>query len=269
MQVVFLIMLFIIGSCAGSFLCCQARRLKLRESLSKKDLKFLKHRSVCLSCKYQLKWYDNIPIISWLLLRGKCRKCKKKIGKLEFLSEIGTGIAFLLIGTTIDITTTDFLPWVIFVFVVLLTLALSFLAIYDGAYGELPTFALFFSIIFALAIAALTICQQSIADSFDSSFIINPCFAVLILGGIYLGLFIISKGKWIGDGDWILGTAIAIALGLPWLALIVLFLSNLLACLVMFPLMKGKYHKKIHFGPFLVAAFVIVFSFANFFISMI
>ena len=90
-----------------------------------------------------------------------------------------------------------------------------------------------------------------------------------MLGGLYLILFLVSKGKWVGDGDWILGSIIAIALGKPWLALIALFLSNLIACMVMYPYVKNKSKKQIYFGPFLVIAYVIAITFSGFLESMV
>lgn len=281
MQIFFLIILFIIGACLGSFLCCQARRLRIRQQTSSKLPKRAKPpksikpakspkpqnslgpRSVCLSCKYQLKWYDNIPIISWLILKGKCRKCGQKIGLTELLSELGVGLALLLLGTTIYPIIATPLEWTIFAFMLLLTLTLSFLAIYDGAYGELPSSCLTISIICAIIVLCLKEWLILSNSEFTPNQILDPLGAVLILGGVYLALYLISKGRWVGDGDWLLGTVIAIALGSAWLSLIVLFLSNLLACLVMLPLAKGKKALKIHFGPFLVVAFVIVYTCAE------
>ena len=92
-----------------------------------------------MKCHYQLKWYDNLPVISWLALRGKCRKCKTKIGIAELLSEISLALAFLLIGTTIDPSTAGPWQWALFIITLLFTLIVGFLAIYDGIYGELPT----------------------------------------------------------------------------------------------------------------------------------
>ena len=71
------------------------------------------------------------------------------------------------------------------------------------------------------------------------------------------------------NGDWLLGTAIGLALMSPWLALITLFHSNFLACITMLPQKKGKRNRKIHFGPFMVAAFILTVSFADFLISML
>ena len=82
-----MILLFILGATLGSFGCCQAWRIY------KKDKSKWSH---CMKCKYRLRWYDNIPIISWLTLGGKCRKCRKPIGWAEFLAEVGLAVVFVL-----------------------------------------------------------------------------------------------------------------------------------------------------------------------------
>lgn len=272
MQIFFLSVLFLLGACFGSFLCCQARRIHLKSS----NKKIKNKRSVCLSCNYQLKWYDNLPIISWLFLKGKCRKCGKKIGLGEFLSELSLAIAFLSLGLgygfsglTFDTIPTHLAEWIIFIAVLVLVAGLGFLAIYDGLYGELPVPILIFCAICAIIIVTLR--EWASFSNFENlgTNLLNLFFAVLILGGLYLALFLISKGKWVGDGDWILGTILALALGTPWLALITLFLSNLIACLVMAPIVKKHQDKKIFFGPFMVIAFIIVFSFSSFFNSLL
>ena len=266
MQIGFLIILFIIGTCLGSFLCCQARRLKIKQTHKKP----LGKRSVCLSCKYQLKWYDNLPIISWLFLKGKCRKCGKKIGIAEFISEVGLGLVFLALGTTIDINDSDSLTWLIFSFTLVFTVLIGFLAIYDGLYGELPTLYLFASIICAIVIvllktAVIFTTSGSIQDSFI--FLIFPALSALLFGGLYLFLYLISKGKWVGDGDWLLATAIAFTLSHPWFALIALFLTNCFALIYALPNLKK--HSKIRLGPFMVAAFIVTTVFYTFFDSLI
>ena len=262
MQILFYILLFILGSCFGSFLCCQARRLHLKVAEKGKKLGA---RSVCLQCNYQLKWYDNIPVLSWLFLRGKCRKCGKKIGLAEFLSELGLGLAFLALGTTINPTAANILQWSIFMTTLILTISLGFLAIYDGIYGELPTSYLTISIICAIIVLCLKEWLILSDSSFTPEIIFKPLASVAILGGVYLILYLISKGKWVGDGDWILGTALGIALADPWLALIALFIANVLACLVMALVIKHRKNKKIYFGPFMVAAFIVTLTFADFF----
>lgn len=251
--------MFVLGACIGSFLCCQVRRLHLKEKKQK-----FGPRSICLHCKKQLKWYENIPIISWLALGGKCSKCKTKIGAAEIVSELLVAIAFLCVGTTIDIVSATAQNWVVFATTLLLVSSLCFLGIYDGIYGELPNFALVISIILAIAVFL-----SKNWLSFSWAAVLDALFAIAILGGIYLFLYLISKGKWVGDGDWILGVIIGLALGSPWLALITLFVSNITACFVMYPAVKSKKNKQIFFGPFLVMAFIIAVTFSGFLESVI
>lgn len=204
-----------------------------------------------------------MPIISWLFLRGKCRKCKTKIGIAELLSEIILALAFLALGTTIDISTADVWQWAIFVVTLFFVIILGFLAIYDGLYGELPTAILIASIIMSIIILAVNEAHIIAQSGFTSALITDPLLSVLILGGLYLILYLISKGKWVGDGDWLLGTALAIALFHPLLALVTLFLANLLGSLVMAPAVIMHKNHRIYFGPFLVIAFVIVYCLAD------
>ena len=258
--------MFILGSCLGSFLCCQARRLRLKETGKKP----LGSRSVCPNCKHKLKWSENLPLISWLIQKGKCKKCGKKIGAAEILSELLTGLAFLGLSisffqTESALITTTVTDWIIFITTLLLTLTLIFLAIYDGLYGELPCLCLTFSAICAIIIVILKLWSFfSASGNFSWQPILDLLFAVLILGGIYLFLYLISKGKWVGDGDWILGTIIALALGTPWLALIALFSANFSACLVMLPKVRKRKNRTVYFGPFLVFAFVLTLILSNY-----
>ena len=283
----FLIFLFILGACFGSFLCCQVRRLHLRSakpsknrtkpsknhtkpsSTSSHQSSQLGSRSICLHCGRQLKWYDNLPIISWLILRGKCRHCHHAIGLAEILAELGTAIAFLVLGTTISVESIGILPWITFVSTLMLTVILIFLAIHDGIYGELP--AIFLAMAIALA-AVVLIFKTALALTtapFTFDLVWRPLASVAILGGLYLILYLVSKGKWIGDGDWLLGVAIGLALGDPWLSFIALFLANLLACLIMAPTVLKRKRHQIYFGPFLVIAYIIVCASANFLQTLI
>lgn len=268
MELVFFLVMFALGACMGSFLCCQVRRLRYRAT-HKNRAKWLGGRSVCLHCHRQLAWYDNIPILSWLYLGGRCRECGKKIGALEILSEVGTAMAFGLLSTTVNLNTIDALGWISFIVIILLTLALIFLAIYDGAYGELPTKCLTIAVLLALAAVAVEQFAILVIFPFTPEVVLAPFASVVILGGLYLALYLVSGGKWVGDGDWLLGTAVGLALANPWLALIALCIANLLACLVIIPMMRRTRRRKIHFGPFMVAAFVITYSFSSFFLGLI
>lgn len=90
-----LILVFICGLILGSFLNVCIYRLPLDQSI-------FKPRSHCPECKNTVAGYDNIPLISYLLLGGKCRYCKKPIAIRYFLVELITGILFLLIHYIFD-----------------------------------------------------------------------------------------------------------------------------------------------------------------------
>ncbi|MBR3252786.1 prepilin peptidase [Candidatus Saccharibacteria bacterium] len=294
MQILFLILMFVLGAIFGSFLCCQVRRLRLREKHRRvtalegapRELQRVGEekgrqdpsgkspkRSICLHCHKQLKWYDNIPIISWLALRGKCRSCHKKIGHAEIISELSLAFTFLALGTYFlcsnssiysdllsDFPIISPINWAIFIILLMFTLSLAFLAIYDGLYGELPTISLIISAVFAITLVILSAWPD---------FTPMPIFSALLFGGIYLILYLVSKGKWVGDGDWILAAIIGLALGHPWLAAVALVVANLTACLIMYPIAKKSKNHQIYFGPFLVLSFVITYIFSDFIISVI
>ena len=273
-----LVFVFLLGAALGSFLCCQARRLRRRE-LKKRSLG---SRSVCLHCKKKLAWYENVPIISWLALRGRCRHCHRPIGIAEFLAELGTALAFLIVtivflqsitapptfgadlfGEFSSHATFPYLRiahWAIYIATLILAALLIFLAIYDGLYGELPVLFLTLSIICAIMIAILRYWTSfSVMSEFHWGPIVLTLISAAILGGTYLLLYLISKGRWVGSGDWLLALAIGIALSSPWLSLMELLVANLLATIIMLPSAIKHTSNKIYFGPFLVSAFVIVY----------
>ena len=79
-----------------------------------------------------------------------------------------------------------------------------------------------------------------------------------VLAGIYYLLYMFSHEKLVGGGDWILGLAIALAVADWWAALWVLFLANTIGTIYALPAAIKKKQNKIHFGPFLVAAYILV-----------
>jgi len=87
-EVAFYIIFFISGLAAGSFLGVVAYRLP-------RKLSIVKPASFCPNCKKKIPFYDNIPLLSFIILRGKCRYCKNKIPLTSLLIEIITGILFL------------------------------------------------------------------------------------------------------------------------------------------------------------------------------
>ncbi len=82
--------LFAIGACVGSFLNVVIYRLP-------KDLSIVRPGSACPSCKTLIHFYDNIPLVSWLILCGKCRQCKAKISPRYFIVELLTALLFVFV----------------------------------------------------------------------------------------------------------------------------------------------------------------------------
>ena len=87
--------IFVFGLVVGSFLNCVIYRLA-RPNFSLKNLGGLGGRSFCPNCKHILEWKDLIPILSFILLRGKCRYCQKPISFQYPIVEFLTGIFSLL-----------------------------------------------------------------------------------------------------------------------------------------------------------------------------
>ena len=245
--IIFYIIVFIFGAVFGSFACCQAWRLHERSKGKK-----LGSRSVCMSCKTKLKWYDNIPVISWLLLRGKCRNCKAKIGKAELFSELGLGLLFVLVAfkysctflSVIDFLSANFFSFLLQpLFLLVALIPFWILLIYDAKWSELPVFLMVIEI--ALAIAYQFIVK---GDAFQVA------ICASLLSGIYYLLYFFSKEKLVGGGDWILCVSVGIFLGRWEFAIFELFFSNFLASLAGIPQLFKKDRKPIPFGPFLIIA---------------
>ena len=269
MKIILLILFFAFGAVLGSFACCQAWRFRYKE-LGKRTAggKTIGKRSLCLSCGHQLSAVENIPVFSWLVQRGRCKKCGKKIGVAEILSEISLGLVFLGVGWLVwpEITAVGGVGWkqilslcLILILVIALTI-MWILAVYDGKWGKLPTVLLVVLNIVAVIYAGVRAISLAMNGNFEMGpFLLELISSIAILAGIYFLLYIISDEKLVGGGDWLLALPIAIILGHWWLALMVLFLSNLIASIYgIIQKIKTK-SSKIYFGPFLIIAFVAVF----------
>ncbi len=271
-EALILVMMFVLGAVFGSFACCQAWRWHYKVH-TKKDLG---QWSVCLHCGKRIKWYDNIPIVSWLVLRGKCRNCHKKIGWGDFLSEISMAVAFLMLSWAYLIPMLD--NWyvlqqnsaflgtqiAIFVMTLIMLVVLMVLAVYDARWGELPVVLLVLSVLFGGMICLLRIYNVGLSERADvGGAVLSAALGVLILSGTCFAIYKLSKEKLMGGGDWILALALALALSDWWLALWTIFLANLLGDVLALPGALKKKSHVVHFGPFLVAAFVIVMVLGN------
>ncbi len=125
---------FILGLCAGSFLNCVIYRLEKGKKMTA--------RSYCPKCKKQLKWRDLVPVLSFLILKGKCRSCKKPISWQYPAVELATGLIFLLIFNPELILNTLYL--------LLISCFLVIIFVYDLKHYLIPDKVLFPAIVIAL-----------------------------------------------------------------------------------------------------------------------
>ncbi len=248
-KVYIIIALTLIGLCFGSFVNAAVWRIKKKKNL-------WNDRSQCVHCHHKLAAYDLIPVFSWLSLKGKCRYCKKPISRQYPFVEVAVALFFVGSYLFWPYVLVDTAPWLLFGLWLAAGVMLAILFIYDLKWLLLPdkvTFPL-------IGVGVLTVAVKLIASQDIAATLISTALAVLILSGIYLVVFIWSKGKWIGFGDVKLGLALALLLGDWQLALLALFLANLIGCIVVIPAMaqsKLKRTSHIPFGPFLIAGFLI------------
>ena len=263
-----------LGLVFGSFAGAQVWRLRARqliedkaagEEYDKRELKGLRHlvgaklssdRSRCLRCQHELAWYDLIPLFSWISTKGRCRYCNKAIGSFEPLMELGGALLFTLLfqylASNYGMPMAGFVmvPWMVVAVLMLILLA------YDAKWFLLPDRIMFPLIAVSAAIALWQVSGYS--DPWVA--VVSTVGAVAILGGLYLLLWIISRGAWIGFGDVKLGVALGLLLGDAKLALLALFLANLIGLLFALPQLisrRASGKTQIPFGPMLILGFFI------------
>ncbi len=218
----------------GSFLNCVIYRLEQGKS-------FLKGRSFCPNCKHQLSWQDLIPIFSFIILRGHCRYCQKKISIQYPLVEFFTGIIFVLIY----LLRSDLLgrsDLLIFNFVVSCFFIIIF--VYDLKHYIIPDKVVFPAIGIALIFNFLNI------------------LSAVGAAGFFFLIVLISRGKGMGIGDIKLAFLMGLFLGWPNI-IVALFLAIFLGAIMGIGLIisgKKTLKSEVPFGPFLtIGVFLALF----------
>lgn len=222
------IIVFIFGAMIGSFLNVVIYRIPKGESI-------VFPASKCQSCQNSLKWWHNIPIFSWLFLRGKCYFCKEKISAQYPIVELLTGVIFVALYFKLGLVW--YLPFIAASFAALFALVMI-----DFKYMAVPDNVNFAALIFALV---------------QPEFFMALLYASIAAGGLYLiGLLssFIARKQAMGGADVIVAGTMGALLGFPNF-FVALFLSALLA---MIPALIWR-EKGVPFVPFLALATFIVY----------
>lgn len=225
-------LIFIGGLMAGSFLNCVIYRLEVGES-------FFGGRSYCPHCRHQLGFFDLVPILSFVLLRGRCRYCQKSISIQYPLVELATACLFVLFflhfGFGLDL---------IFGFLILGFLVIIF--VYDLKHYLIPD-----SVVYpAIAIAFL----YRLFEIFNFELVSDYLLPAILAASFFLSIVLISKETWMGMGDVKLGFLMGLLLGWPN-TFVALFLAVFLGAIIgmgLIALGKKKMKSEVPFGPFLI-----------------
>lgn len=233
---------FLYGIVIGSFLNVCIYRIPLGQSLSRE-------RSHCMTCGYQLRWFDLVPLFSWLALGGKCRKCKSPISPQYPIIEGVNGVLYLVIMAVNGFNMVSILYC-------LMASALLALSVIDFRTYEIP-----FG--FNVFIGVLGLIRVFLDLEHWSDYVIG-FFAVSLFLEL---LLIVSKGRAIGGGDVKLMAAAGLLLG--WkLIILAFFIGCILGSVIHIIRMKVSHAEHmLAMGPYLSMGILIAALFGNQFIS--
>ena len=219
-------------------------------------------RSFCVKCNKKIQWFDNIPIISYLLLKSKCRNCKTKISFQYFLVETISLINFLVLYLIFGLSLTT-------LFLIILSVVFLIIFFIDLKHYIIPN-----SLTYSMMILGFI---KSFVPNLDPIF---PNFLNSLIGGL-LGYGIIwsiiyfyrqfKKKEGMGLGDAKLFAVIGFWFG--WISIpFVVFLSSIIALLSVLPdLLRSskKLSSQIPFGPFIILGTIFYLVFQDNFVKLL
>lgn len=242
-----ILIFLILGLIVGSFLNVVIYRLDLAESV-------VRGRSKCPHCEKSIRWYDNIPLFSFVLLRARCRDCGEKISWQYPLVEIVTGLLFAFIGARY-FDPVDFVTWTRTAYFLGLFSFLIVIFVYDWRKMEIPGVALWPALGWTVAFNLLFDWQKIAPIGHVLDLTIYSGALAAFVGFLFFFLLVtVSKEKWMGLGDAHLVILLGLMLGWPQI-LLGLFLAFGLGAIfgiAMILLKKKKMQSQIPFAPFLI-----------------
>lgn len=232
-------LVFLYGIILGSFMNVLIYRIPLKENI-------VTDRSHCMSCGALIKWYDLIPLLSYIfVLHGRCRKCGAKISIQYPLIEALNGIGYVLIFMINGFTLLSILYCLMFSVLVVI-------AVIDWRTYEIP-----FSLnicIFVLGVLRVIL---------DFSHLLDYLIGFCVVSGFLLILYYATGGRGIGGGDVKLMAAAGLFLGWKNI-LLALALGSIIGSVIHIVLMKTcKKDRVLAFGPYLSAGIFIAMLFGD------
>ena len=244
-------LVFFFGTCVGSFVNVYVFRTLIGED-------YVRGRSRCDHCRRPLAWFELVPLLSFAVLRGKCRTCQGEIDVMHPVVELLTGALFAwwwLIGSAffqLSISPLQVIQPIFWLLVGILLLVITVIDLRAMIIPDWSVLALSFLIIFYRS--ALILGGAHRMEDFAWSL-----FGAALFLGVFLGLWLVTKKRGIGFGDVKLVFPLAVIMGWPS-SVVGIFLSFLLGASVgIFLLLTGKarFGKPVPFGPFLCAGTIL------------
>lgn len=234
------LILFISGLFVGSFLNVLIDRLPRKET-------FIKGRSYCESCKKELAWYDLIPVLSFVVLSGKCRYCGKKLSSYYPLIELTTGLMFALVYLFL-ISNFQFsmFSFSYYLFIASVLIVIFFI---DLKYGIIPDKIVFPAIIVGFAYSFIVYRPSFLI------YLVSAIGALLFFIIISLVFYALTRKIGFGGGDVKLAFLMGLLLGFPGIVvgLYIAFLTGAVISIILILWRKKRFFKdSIPFGPFLI-----------------
>ena len=262
-------LVFMFGLGIGSFLNAVIYRLALagglvshvRDRERKVPASPFRGRSFCPRCGHTLSWQDLIPLLSFVLLRARCRYCKKPISWQYPLVEISTAFVFLLsfkfqVSNLNQVSSFEVLS-IFYLWVIASLLIVLF--VYDLRHYILPDKIL----LPAIFVVCIWYFVSSIFFNFYTRYeILNTIYAGVAAAGFFFVIFALSKGRAMGFGDVKLAAFMGLFLGWPSIlsALFTAFMAGAAVGIVLILMKKKGMRSEVPFGPFLIAGtFVALF----------
>ena len=247
--VVAYIMASVVGLCVGSFLNVVIYRVPNKMSLAFPP-------SHCTSCDYTLKWYDNIPVLSYIMLGGKCRGCKSRISPRYMLVEIFNALLWVLsvlMFWEIEVKAIIYTCMAVVVSSVLICIF----------FIDLEHMIIYNRFTFTVAVCGLVAAGLNTTRWYDH--LIGAAAGAIVFLAIYFGSILIIKREGLGFGDVKLAAAAGLLLG--WqkflLAMLIASVVGSIVLLVLRAVRKDEQGREYPFAPFIVAGMLFALFFGD------